>query len=113
MSDARNIRVMIVDDHAVVRSGLSFFLMAYPDLELVGEASNGREAIDLCGRHKPDVVLMDIMMPEMDGITATQLLRKQYSHVQVIALTSFMEEDLVQRALHAGVIGYLLKNTSA
>ena len=107
------IRVMIVDDHAVVRGGLGTFLLAYDDLELVGEASNGLEALSVCERCQPDVVLMDLMMPEMDGATATRLLRERFPHVQVIALTSFKEEDLVQGVLAAGAIGYLLKNISA
>lgn len=107
------IRVMIVDDHAVVRGGLGTFLLAYDDLELVGEASNGIEALTVCERCHPDVVLMDLMMPEMDGATATRLLRERFPHVQVIALTSFKEEDLVQGVLAAGAIGYLLKNISA
>lgn len=107
------IRVMIVDDHAVVRGGLSTFLLAYDDLHLVGEATNGLEALTVCERCHPDVVLMDLMMPEMDGATATRLLRERFPHVQVLALTSFKEDDLVQGVLAAGAIGYLLKNISA
>ncbi len=107
------IRVMVVDDHAVVRGGLSTFLLAYDDLELVGEAANGVEAISAAEVCQPDVVLMDLMMPEMDGATATRRLRDLHPHIQVIALTSFKEDDLVQGALAAGAIGYLLKNVSA
>jgi two-component system, NarL family, response regulator LiaR len=107
------IRVMLVDDHAVVRSGLSAFLLAFDDLELVGEAADGAEAVALCNRHVPDVVLMDLVMPRMDGATATRLIRTQHPTVQVIALTSFKEDELVQNALKAGAIGYLLKNISA
>jgi len=110
---AAPIRVMVVDDHAVVRGGLSAFLLAYEDLELVGEAANGAEALWLAERCQPDVVLMDLMMPEMDGATATRQLRQRHPHIQVIALTSFKEDDLVQGALAAGAIGYLLKNISA
>jgi NarL family two-component system response regulator LiaR len=106
------IRVMIVDDHAVVRSGLGAFLLAYDDLELVGEAGSGQEAVRMCSTAQPDVVLMDLVMPEMDGATATRAIREECPDVQVIALTSFKEEDLVQRALQAGAIGYLLKNVS-
>ena len=106
------IRVMLVDDHAVVRSGLAAFLMVYDDLELVGEASDGAEAVNMCGRVKPHVVLMDLVMPEMDGATATKAIRTAYPNVQVIVLTSFKEDDLVQGALQAGAIGYLLKNVS-
>lgn len=107
------IRVMLVDDHAVVRSGLSAFLLAFDDLELVGEAGNGREAVRLCAQVKPDVVLMDLVMPDMDGAAATKVIREQHPDVQVIALTSFPEDDLVKGALQAGAIGYLLKNVTA
>jgi two-component system, NarL family, response regulator LiaR len=107
------VRVMIVDDHAVVRSGLSAFLMAYDDLEFVGEASGGLEAVGKCPEFRPDVVLMDLMMPEVDGSEATRLIREACPHVRVIALTSYREEELVQGALKAGAIGYLLKNVSA
>ncbi len=107
------IRVLVVDDHAVVRGGLATFLLAYDDLELVGEAANGVEALAAVERCRPDVVLMDLMMPEMDGATATRLLREKYPNIQVIALTSFKEDDLVQGVLAAGAIGYLLKNVSA
>jgi NarL family two-component system response regulator LiaR len=107
------VRVMIVDDHAVVRSGLSAFLMAYDDLEFVGEAAGGLEAVRKCPDVRPDVVLMDLMMPEVDGSEATRLIREACPHVQVIALTSYKEEELVQGALKAGAIGYLLKNVSA
>jgi NarL family two-component system response regulator LiaR len=105
--------VMLVDDHAVVRSGLGAFLLAYDDLELVGEAGSGEEAVRLCGELKPDVILMDLMMPVMDGAEATRLIRGSYPDIQVIALTSFKEKELVHRALEAGAIGYLLKNVSA
>lgn len=107
------IRVLIVDDHAVVRSGLMAFLLAYEDLDLVGEAGDGEEAVALCARVQPDVVLMDLQMPRMDGATATRLIRAANPAVQVIALTSFKEEELVQEALRAGAIGYLLKNINA
>lgn len=113
MNELDPIRVLIVDDHAVVRSGLSAFLMAYDDLELVGDASNGREAIQICTQMKPDVVLMDLVMPEMDGATATKHIRETCPETQVIALTSFREDELVQGALRSGAIGYLLKNISA
>ena len=104
---------MIVDDHNVVRSGLSAFLMVFDDLDLIAEAGSGEEAVRLCAEHKPDVVLMDLMMPGMDGAEATQAIRSQFPATQVIALTSFREEDLVQRALKAGALSYLLKNVSA
>jgi NarL family two-component system response regulator LiaR len=104
---------MIVDDHSVVRSGLSAFLLAFNDLELAGEASGGEEAVDLCDKMKPDVVLMDLVMPGMDGAAATQTIREKCPEIQVIALTSFPEEDLVKKAIQAGAISYLLKNVSA
>lgn len=107
------IRILLVDDHAVVRSGLKTFLMVYDDLELVGEASDGREAIQKCAELQPDVVLMDLVMPDVDGATATQVIRSRWPAVQVVVLTSFKEDDLVQGALRAGAIGYLLKNASA
>jgi NarL family two-component system response regulator LiaR len=107
------IRVMIVDDHAMVRSGLSAFLLAFDDLELAAEASSGEEAVRICGEGGIDVVLMDLVMPGMDGATATRAIREACGHVQVVALTSFPEEDLVKGALEAGAIGYLLKNVTA
>lgn len=112
MTPSQPIRVLITDDHAVVRSGLGAFLLAYGDLQLVGEARNGLEALDLCGKVRPDVVLMDLMMPLMDGPTAIRAIRERYPHIQVIALTSFKEDEMVQAALEAGAIGYLLKNVS-
>lgn len=113
MTEAKSIRVMIVDDHAVVRSGLGAFLLAYDDLELVGEASSGEQAVSLCQQAQPDVVLMDLMMPGMDGAAATRAIREKCPDIQVIALTSFKEQELVQAALQAGAIGYLLKNVGA
>jgi len=107
------IRVLIVDDHAVVRNGLAGFLLAFDDLELAGEASNGEVAVSLCDRENPDVVLMDLMMPNMDGAEATHRIRERHPGIQVIALTSFKDDELVQRALEAGAIGYLLKNVTA
>jgi NarL family two-component system response regulator LiaR len=107
------IRVMIIDDHAMVRRGLSAFLKVKSDLELVGEARNGREALELCARVEPHVVLMDLVMPEMDGMTATRQIRERWPEIQVIALTSFQDKELVQKALQAGAISYLLKNVSA
>jgi NarL family two-component system response regulator LiaR len=113
MTDELRIKVMLVDDHAVVRSGLSAFLSVTPDLELVGEAENGDEAVRRCGLLNPDVILMDLMMPGTDGVTATRLIHEKYPAVHVIALTSFPEDDLVQKALQAGATGYLMKNVSA
>lgn len=112
MNDQETIKVIIVDDHAVVRSGLSTFLMVYDDLDFVGEASGGEEAVRLCKQLHPDVVLMDLVMPGMDGAAATRAIRKDCPDTQVIALTSFEEKELVQGALQAGAIAYLLKNVS-
>jgi len=113
MSTSSPIRILLVDDHAVVRSGLSAFLLAFDDLELVGEAGSGEEAVRLCAQVAPDVVLMDLVMPGMDGAQATKAIRAECPQVQVVALTSFKENELVQGALEAGAIGYLLKNVSA
>ena len=113
MSPSQPIRVMLVDDHTMVRRGLATFLMVYDDLELAGEAGSGEAALKLCGQVSPDVILMDLMMPDMDGVTATRLIRQQFPEVQVVVLTSFKEEQMVQNALQAGAIGYLLKDVSA
>lgn len=113
MNESQAIRVMLVDDHAVVRSGLAAFMMVFEDLELVGEANSGAEAVRLCEQLEPDVVLMDLVMPGMDGATATRAIRERCPSAQIIALTSFKEQELVQGALEAGAIGYLLKNVSA
>jgi DNA-binding NarL/FixJ family response regulator len=103
------IRVLIVDDHLMVRRGLATFLRAAPDLELVGEAATGTEAVCLCAQVRPDVVLMDLRLPELDGIAATRAIRAADPHVQVIAITSSHDDELVADALRAGAIGYLLK----
>jgi NarL family two-component system response regulator LiaR len=113
VSTPPKIRVLLVDDHTMVRKGLSLFLRAFDDLEMAGEADGGAAAIRLCGEILPDVVLMDMFMPDMDGVTATQAICQQYPQVRVIALTSFKEGELVRNALEAGAIGYLLKDVSA
>ncbi|HEY3291990.1 MAG TPA: response regulator transcription factor [Anaerolineae bacterium] len=115
MSNSHKISVMLVDDHAMVRRGLSTFLKVFDDLELVCEVSSGEAAIQKCDEMSPlpDVVLMDMVMPGMDGSSATRVIRQRHPTVQVIALTSFKEETLVQSALQAGAIGYLLKDISA
>jgi two-component system, NarL family, response regulator LiaR len=107
------IRVMLVDDHTMVRKGLATILKVFPDLQLAGEAENGSAAISLCGEAQPDVILMDMVMPDMDGATATRIIRQQFPQVQVIVLTSFKEGELIKNALEAGAIGYLLKDVSA
>ena len=113
MSDGYRIRVMIVDDHPMVRDGLKVFLLVSQDMELVGEASSGEEALTLCAAARPDIVLMDLKMPGMDGIAATRAIRKCCPQTEIIALTSFSDEGLVQQAMQAGAIGYLLKDVSA
>lgn len=105
------IRIVIVDDHSVVRQGLRMFLSLDPELEVIGEANNGQEAIEQVNKLKPDVVLMDLLMPVMDGITATQIIRKEHPDTEVIALTSVLEDTAVVNAVRAGAIGYLLKDT--
>jgi len=113
MAARSKIRVMLVDDHAVVRRGLSTFFLTSDDLQLVGEATGGEEAVRLCESLQPDVVLMDLVMPGMDGVQATRAIHERWPHIRVIALTSFETDELVQGALQAGAISYLLKNVSA
>jgi NarL family two-component system response regulator LiaR len=112
MAAAEQIRVMLVDDHDMVRRGLATFLRVKPDLVLVGEARDGAEALELCAGLQPDVILMDLVMPQMDGAAATRAIRQRWPNIQVIALTSFQEKELIRDALQAGAIGYLLKNVS-
>jgi two-component system, NarL family, response regulator LiaR len=107
------IRVMLVDDHAMVRRGLATFLKVFDDLQLVGEAESGEAAIQLCAELLPDVILMDMVLPDMDGAASTRVIRQRFPQVQVIALTSFKTGDLVRNALEAGAIGYLLKDVTA
>jgi NarL family two-component system response regulator LiaR len=104
---------MLVDDHAMVRRGLATFLMVFDDFKMVGEAESGEAAIRLCAEVLPDVILMDMVMPEMDGASATRVIRQQFPQIQVLALTSFKEGELIRNALEAGAIGYLLKDVSA
>ncbi len=107
------IKVLITDDHGVVRQGLRMYLSLDPELEVVGEASNGEEALRMARELEPDVVLMDLLMPVMDGIAATEAIRAELPDVEVIALTSVLEDASVSGAVRAGAIGYLLKNTEA
>jgi NarL family two-component system response regulator LiaR len=107
------IRIMLVDDHTMVRRGLETFLMVFDDFQLVGEAENGEDALQRCADVLPDVVLMDMVMPGMDGVSTTRAIRRQFPHIRVIGLTSFKEGKLVKSALEAGAIGYLLKDVSA
>jgi NarL family two-component system response regulator LiaR len=111
--DQTRIRVLLVDDHDMVRWGLAAFLATFDDLELAGEACNGAEAVRRYDELRPDVVLMDLKMPEMDGVAATAAIHARFPTARVIALTSFREEGLVQQALQAGALSYLLKNATA
>jgi DNA-binding NarL/FixJ family response regulator len=107
------IRILLVDDHSVVRKGLRAFLKYDPELEVVGEAADGAEALSLAQELKPDVVLMDLVMPVMDGIAATAAILRALPETEVLALTSVLEDASVVGAVRAGAIGYLLKNTQA
>ena len=107
------IRILIVDDHSVVRQGLQMFLALDPELEIVGEAANGVEALHAARQLKPDVVLMDLLMPEMDGVAATEAIRRELPDVEVIALTSVLEDRAIFDAIRVGAISYLLKDTEA
>ena len=109
MSESGSIRVMTVDDHEIFRGGIAFALEAYDDIDLVGAAHSGEEALRLCEQLQPDVILMDMRMPGLDGPATTQAILRQSPQVRVLALTSFHDEQLVQRAMSAGAIGYLLK----
>lgn len=113
MVDKQPIRIMLVDDHAMVRLGLATMLRLIDGLELVGEAGDGDEAIHLCAQLEPDIVLMDMLMPKIDGITATRVIRQQNPLTRIIALTSVATDELIQSALEAGAVGYLLKNVNA
>jgi DNA-binding NarL/FixJ family response regulator len=107
------IRVLLVDEHSAVRSGLKKFILVNKDLEAVGEATDGEEAVQMSAIHKPDVILMDLMRPGMDGITATREIHRQHPDIKIITLTSFSEQKMVEGALNAGAIGYLQKNITA
>ena len=112
MDEGRLIKVMIVDDHSMVRRGLIAFLKNESDLEIVGEAQDGREAIEKCETTSPDVILMDLIMPNLGGVAATRTILERWPDIRILALTSFQEKDLVQEALQAGATGYMLKNIS-
>jgi two-component system, NarL family, response regulator LiaR len=113
MIEEKPIRVLIVDDHDMLREGLAAFLHGFPDLAMVGEAPSGVEGIRLCQELQPDVVLMDLVMPEMDGVTAIKMIHEVQPEIKIIALSSFSEDKLVRSALLAGATSYLLKNVSA
>jgi DNA-binding NarL/FixJ family response regulator len=107
------IRVLLVDDHAVVRKGLRAFFDQLDDIEVVGEASDGSEGVALARRHRPDVVLMDLLMPNMDGVTAIGRIKAELPETEIVTMTSFIEEDKVTSALEAGASGYVLKDAEA
>jgi NarL family two-component system response regulator LiaR len=109
----KKIRVLVADDHSVVRSGLRLFMLAFSDLELVGEAENGNQAIEFCRLYEPDVVLMDLMMPDISGVEATHEISTKFPKTKVLVLTSFPEQQLVHDAISAGAIGYMLKTATA
>lgn len=112
MSEMKTIRVLSVDDHEIMRGGIRYLLLAVDDIELVGEASSGDQALGQCETLHPDVILMDMRMPDLDGIQTTKLIRESYPDIQILALTSFEEEEMIQQATQAGVIGYLQKGIS-
>jgi NarL family two-component system response regulator LiaR len=109
----KKIRVIVADDHSVVRQGLRMFLLVQPDMEMVGEAQNGREAVALVDQLAPDVVLMDLLMPQMNGIEATTAIKAAHPETQVLVLTTFLEDARVAEAIQAGAVGFLLKEVEA
>jgi NarL family two-component system response regulator LiaR len=111
--NATPIKVLVVDDHPITRAGLTLFLKAHPDLLLVGEASSGEDAVAFCEEEVPDVILMDLKLPKMDGVSAMQAIRETNPQVQVIMLTSYPQPNLVERAVQTGAAGYLLKSVNA
>ena len=112
MNHFSKIKVIIADDHAVLRDGIKYFCMTTSDIELVGEAANGEDALKLCHELQPDVALIDLMMPEIDGIATTRMIREQYPDVKILILTSFSTQDLVHQAIEAGANSYILKDAS-
>jgi len=108
----QNIRILLVEDHLITRNGLKTVLSLYDEMVLVGEASNGKDAIEICKKTKPDIILMDLDMPIMDGVSATGVIRKECPGVKVIALTSFTDKVLIKSAIKAGISSYIVKNIS-
>ena len=111
MSKAKSIKLILVDDHPMIRHGIKTMLLTFDDIRVIGEAGNGSDALALCEETEPDVMLMDVVMPGMDGLETTRAILARYPQVKIIVLTTFPEKDLVQRALEAGAFGYLLKDT--
>jgi NarL family two-component system response regulator LiaR len=112
MPPSKTTRVLVVDDQDVFRQGISAFLGALEDCELVGTAENGVDAIALCDELLPDVVLMDIYMPRMDGLTATQKIKQRHPNIRVVVLTSLKDDEILSRMMHAGAVNYILKDAS-
>ena len=110
MSNPETIKVMVVDDHPIIRDGMKNMLLAFDDLVMTGEAEDGKVALACCHQNTPDVILMDLIMPGMDGILATRLILEQYPQVKIIILTSFLEDGAVDEDIKAGAKGYILKN---
>jgi two-component system, NarL family, response regulator LiaR len=106
------IKVLIADDHPMVRHGINILIGVYDDMEVIGQAENGREAIEMCGKYMPDIVLMDLMMPEVNGIEATRKILENWPNIKIVTLTSFIDKKLIEDSLKAGAIGYVLKNIS-
>ncbi len=113
LSQEKLIRILVVDDHTMVRRGLATFIGVFDDFSLVGEATNGESAIRLCNELNPDIVLMDMVLPDMDGASATRAIKREHPEIKVIFLTSFKDEVLIMNAMQAGAVGYLLKDISA
>jgi two-component system, NarL family, response regulator LiaR len=109
---SEKIKVVIIDDHEMVRRGLAAYLKITPDIKLVGEADDGQRALEVCENCLPDIVLMDLVMPKVGGVEATRLIRSRFPQVQVLALTSFQEKELVREMMKEGAMGYLLKNVT-
>jgi len=112
MTEKNKIKVMVVDDHPLVRHGIKTVFEAYDNIEMVAEAENGKEALEICEKCKPDIVIMDMIMPILDGAEATAQLIKRFPDIKVIALTSFNDKDLIKKSLKAGAVNFILKNIS-
>jgi NarL family two-component system response regulator LiaR len=112
MSVSSPIRVMVVDDHEMIRHTLAMSLLTYDEFELVGQADNGTRAVDLCSQLQPQVIIMDLLMPVMDGVAATRLIHQRWPQIKIIVLSSFKDEPLARTALEVGASRYLLKNVS-